>query len=223
VVLQGAGERLTSPVGGFEHHERLRLDEPVGVRPSHHRGLEHVGMRAQRAFDLERRDIVAADLHHVVAASAIDKKAVLVFEIFVARAGPFPQKGRARLLAIVPIHDGAGRPAHLQFADLALLHQRAGVVHELDVIAWNRLAGGAVFDLAGPVRQVGLEHFGRAEAVENVDPVALAPAPADMRRQGLAGRDAKPKLHLAGLRRRRAGEETRIERRHAVEHRDRVP
>ena len=81
------------------------------------------GWRAQRAFDLERRDINAADLQHVVAAAAIDEEAVLVLAIFVAGAGPFPQEGGARLRAVVPVHDGAGRPAHLQLADLALLHR----------------------------------------------------------------------------------------------------
>ena len=100
-------------------------------------------------LDLERRDVDAADLKHVVAAAAVDKVALLVLDIFVAGARPFAQESRPRLLAIVPIHQRAGRPAHLQFAHLAArFDDTAVVVDEADVIAGHRPPGGAVCDLA---------------------------------------------------------------------------
>ena len=63
-----------------------------------------------------------------------------------------------------------------------------------------------------------LQHFGRAEPVEHVDADDVAPALADMRRQGLAGRDADAQPVGAGaladvLVREQGG----VERRHAVE------
>src|SRR6516165_5749694 len=58
-VLQFLRKRVARLVWRFEHHERLRLDQLVGIRPADHGGLEHVGMALQHAFDLERRDIHA--------------------------------------------------------------------------------------------------------------------------------------------------------------------
>ncbi len=183
--------------GDFEHHESLGLDQRVGVRPADHGGFEHVGMALQHALDLERRDIHAGDLQHVVAPAAVDEIAVVVLDIFVAGARPFAEERRARLLAVVPIHHRAGRSAHLQLAHLAALGDDVAVViDQPEVVAGHRLAGGAVFHVAGAVRQEDMQHLGRAEAVEDVDAVALAPAPADLGRQRFAGGDAAAHFQL---------------------------
>ena len=178
-------------------------------------------MALQHALDLERRDIHAGHFQHVVAPAAVNEVAVVVLDIFVAGARPFAQERRARLLAVVPIHHRAGRAAHLQFAHLAArCDDLAVVVDQADIVARHRLAGGAVFHLAGAVREENVQHLGRAEAVENVDAVALAPAPADIGRQRFAGGDAAAHFQLGALRRRGAGEKGGIERRHGVEHGD---
>ena len=65
-----------------------------------------------------------------------------------------------------------------------------------------------------------MQHLGRAEAVENVDAVALAPAPADLGRQRFAGGDAAADLQLGSRRRRGARQKGGIERRHRIEDRD---
>ena len=72
----------------------------IGV--ADHRGFEHGVVGRQRRLDLERRDPDAADLHHVVGASAIGVVAVGVADILVAASGPGAEEGRARALAIVP-------------------------------------------------------------------------------------------------------------------------
>ena len=157
------------------------------VRPRHHGGFEHVGVRAERALDLERRDVDAADLEHVVAPAAVDVIAVLVLDVFVAGARPFAEEGGARLLAVVPVHDGAGRPAHLQLAHLAArVDHLAVVVDDAHVVAGHGLAGGAVFHVAGTVGQEDVQHLGRAEAVEDVDAVALR------QRRPMSGGSASP-------------------------------
>ena len=223
VILQRAREGVARLVRRFEHHERLGLDQPVVVRPADHGGFQHVGMALQHALDLERRHIHAGDLEHVVAAAAVDEIAVVVLDIFVARAGPVAEKGRARLLAVVPIHHCAGRPAYLQLTHLAAPgDDLAIVVDQAKVVAGDRPAAGAVFHVARTIAEVDVQHFGRADAVENVDAITLAPASADVRRQRLAGRDAAADFELVALGRRRTGEEAGIERRHRVEHGDLV-
>ena len=106
------------------------------------------GCDGQRGLDLERRDIHARHFQHVVGAAAADVIAVGILDIFVARARPFALEGRARLLAVVPVHDRAGRPARIHLAHLALLHRLAVLADQLDLVARHRLAGGAVLGRA---------------------------------------------------------------------------
>src|SRR6185369_4390309 len=54
VLLQRARKLLAGIVSRLEDHEGLGLDQLVVVRPRYHRGLQHVRMGAERAFDLER-------------------------------------------------------------------------------------------------------------------------------------------------------------------------
>src|SRR5580704_9057511 len=146
VILQGAREGVARLVRRFEHHERLGLDQPVVVGPADHGGFEHVGVALQHALDLERRHIHAGDLEHVVAPAAVDEVAVVVLDIFVARARPFAEKGAARLLAIVPIHHRAGRSTHLQLTHLAGFgNDITVVIDQTEVVAGERLAAGAIF------------------------------------------------------------------------------
>ena len=66
-----------------------------------------------------------------------------------------------------------------------------------------------------------MEHFRRAEAVENVDAIAFAPAPPDIDRQRFAGRDAAAQLERGAVHRVRR-EKGGIEGRHGEEHGDAV-
>ena len=179
-------------------------------------------MRRQRRLDLERRHIHARHFQHVVGAAAADVIAIGVLDIFVARARPFAQEGRARLLAIVPIHDRSCRPAHIELAHLALFDLIAVLADQLDFVAGHRLAGGAVFGRARRVGQINMQHLGGAEPVGNVDAVALLPGARDFLRQRFAGGNAAADFHLGALRCVRAGQERGVESRHREEHRDRM-
>ena len=180
-------------------------------------------MGAERAFDLERRDIDAADLEHVVAAAAVHVIAVLVLQVLVARARPFAEKSLARPLAVVPIHDRAGRAAHLQLAHFTFARDHvAVVVHEADVVARHRLAGRAVFHVAGIVGKKDVEHFGRADAVEHVEPITLLPASANVGRQGLTRGHAASQVQIRAPGRGWIGEEGGVEGRHRIKGRYRV-
>ena len=63
-VLERARQIVTGLLRRFEHHESLRLDQRVDVRPADDGRFEHVGMALQHALDLERRDVHARDLEH---------------------------------------------------------------------------------------------------------------------------------------------------------------
>ena len=73
-------------------------------------GLLHGRVRDQGQLDLERRHPDAADLEHVVGASAVDVAAVLVDAVLVARVRPLPANV-PRLLALVPVAVSRRRPA----------------------------------------------------------------------------------------------------------------
>src|SRR5258708_8532399 len=47
--------------------------------------------------------------------------------------------------SVVPVHQSAGRPAHVKLADFARLHRLAVLAAQLDVVAGHAFAGGAVF------------------------------------------------------------------------------
>src|SRR5262249_4429104 len=78
-------------------------------------------------------------------------------------------EGAPALRALVPVAFAGGGPAHHEFADLAIGELAPVLVDDLHVVSRHRLAGRSVADLARPVAQEGLQHFGRAEPVENVD------------------------------------------------------
>src|SRR5215472_14031141 len=149
-------------------------------------------VRDERRLDLERRYPHAVDLEHVVGAPAVVIVAVGVAQILVAGMGPFADEGAAALRALVPVAFAGGGPAHHELADLAISELAPVLVDDLHVVSRHRLAGRSVADVAGPVAQKGLQHFGRAESVENVDADDRAPAFAEMGGQRLASRNTQP-------------------------------
>jgi len=65
-----ASSRPSVLASGGQHHESFRLQQAFLIGFRHHGGLQHGGMRDQRALDLERRYPDARHLEHVVAAAA---------------------------------------------------------------------------------------------------------------------------------------------------------
>src|SRR5258706_15141017 len=123
---------------------------------------------------------MAADLEHVIRAAGVDVVAVLIDRVLVATLGPATLEGLLGALAIAPVEQGAGRPRHVEIADLAGLDRVAVLVGDLDLVAGHRLAAGAVAHVVRPVGDEDVEHLGRADAVEDVGAEAFAPAPAEI-------------------------------------------
>src|SRR5262249_48493124 len=195
-LLDMRAQRFEQPLVGavtvLEHDEGFRLDQSVAVLLADEGGLEHRLMRNEGRLDLERRYPHAVDLEHVVGAPAVVIVAVGVAQIIVAGMRPFADEGAAALRALVPVAFAGGGPAHHELADLAIGELAPVLVDDLHVVPLHRLAGRSVADVAGPVAQKGLQHFGRAEPTPNVDAYDRAPAFAEMGGQRLAGRNTQP-------------------------------
>ncbi len=112
------------------HDESLGLDQIVLVRMGDNSGFQHGVVLQQRAFDLERRDVDPAHLHHVVGAAAVNVVAVGVEGVFIAGPGPRTLEGLAAFRALVPVHDGACRAGDFQMAEFSFCHQHAVVVDQ---------------------------------------------------------------------------------------------
>ncbi len=120
---------------------------------------------------------------------------------------------------IVPVAGGARRPADLQLSHLALLCRVAALVHQAQLVARHRFARGAVAQVARPVGEEDVQHLGRPDSVQDLQPGPLLPALRDLRREGFPGRDAQPQPHLLPFREVGVREHRRVERRHSIENR----
>jgi hypothetical protein len=194
--LQRLGEALARRAL-LQHDEGLGLQQAVLVLSGHHRRLQHSGMGGERRLHFERRNPDAADLEHVVRAPAIGVAGVSIASIFVAGARPLALECRTALDPLVPIAVARRGTAHIEFADLAVRNRLHPVVEQPQFIAGHRLARRAIDDVAGRIGEEDMQHFGRADAIENIDAETRAPRLADMFRQRLASRCADAQARRA--------------------------
>jgi hypothetical protein len=86
---------------------RQRLDQPVRVRHSHHRGFGDVRMLQQAALDLLRDEPLSGHLEHLVAAAAVRHRPDLVHTDQISRDVPLASESLHRLLHVLPVPDRA--------------------------------------------------------------------------------------------------------------------
>lgn len=96
---------------------------------------------------------------------------------------------------------------------------RAPCSSRSDVVARHRRAGRAVAHLPRTIRKKDVQHFGRADTVENFAAEVRGEALADVLRQRLAGGGGDAHVHLSSCRQVRRGEHRCIERWYTVENR----
>src|SRR5256885_17251270 len=108
---------------------------------------------------LFRSHPLAARLDHVVGAAAVHVVSLLVAPVLVAGIRPGALEGTQRLVALVPVGDGAGRPAHDQFADLALRKVAASLLDDALLISRNRLSTRPVAHVVLAQRDEELAHL----------------------------------------------------------------
>src|SRR5262245_2714074 len=190
--LELVGELVTAARRLFEDHERLRLDEPIAVLTAHHRRLQHGGMAHQRRFHLDGRDPDAADLQHVIGASAVPEVAVLVLVILVARLDPCAEERLLGLVVLVPVVRHRGVAFDAQVADLAARDRPALVVDDRELVAGYGQARRAGARPPRAVRDEDVPDLSGANAVDDLHAEPLAPAREELVGQRLAGRYAEP-------------------------------
>src|SRR5262249_18390274 len=143
-----------------------------------------------------------AHLEHVIRAAAVMVITIGIAPILVAGVGPFAREGATALGALIPVAFARRRPTHDELTDLAVWDFEAVVlVHDLQIVAGDRLPGRSITQVVWSVAQEGLEHFCRADAVDDVDAAGGAPALAELCRQSLTGRHAQAQPAGAGARR----------------------
>ena len=146
-------------------------------------------MLKQDALDLGRRDPLARDLEHIIRPTAVGKIAGFVLGIGIAGVHPVAQHGLGRLLGIVPVRGGPGLAPNQQATHLADSHRLPAFIYNFGLIAGNRASAGAGPVIVQTVGNKNMQHFGRANSVQNRQAGVLLPAPEHFGRQGLAGRD----------------------------------
>jgi len=70
--------------------------------------------------------------------------------------------------------------------NLTIGNGTALLIEQANLVSRHRLAGSAVANRSGAVRQKNMQHLGRADAIENFDAGAFAEARPDLFRQSLA-------------------------------------
>ena len=167
------GERVARQMSVAQHDECLDDHAADRVGAFDRRGFEHSRVTDQPAFHLERRDPIAAGIHHVVVAALEPEVAVFVAHEHVAGAVP-RRRGRtsAVLLGLVPVflHHARVRVAaeaeHALGADRYRLHV---VVHQLDHRPWPGPAAASRLERHADVIETVYHAFGHADAVDRRD------------------------------------------------------
>src|SRR5206468_8411401 len=130
-----------TPFCGTDHERHRHLLEAV-VLLAHHRRGTHPRDAAKQFLDLGRRDVLPADLQHVLVACEVSQVAVLPEDSRVARAEPALCVHRSRgSLGVLVISDQARIATHLDLADLARRQHFSGFhIDDADVHARFRPA-----------------------------------------------------------------------------------
>src|SRR6266536_1436438 len=184
----------------LEHHERLGVLPADRVGNADDPDVGHSGVRGDRHLDLVRADAVPRGLDEVVLPGHEPEVAVLVGLGVVADQVPALPDHRLALarhepralLEGPPVH-GPGRASGHHPAELVRRELVALVVHDLDLVAGD---GGTKRAGPGPLghhrRHEDVEHLGRAEAFEDLEPEPVLPAVIRVGGQRLAAARAQP-------------------------------
>src|SRR5262249_35053518 len=137
------------------------------VGRSHHAAFGDRRMLEQRRLHLRTGDVVAGRNDHVVGARLVPKIAVGIHEVGVA--GDVPAVLYVLALAFVGEMAASGGPARGgAAAGVGRTLLARGVAHAR-LVAGPRLAGRAGANLAFGRADEDVQHFGRADAVEDLD------------------------------------------------------
>src|ERR1019366_3355690 len=138
--------------------------------------------------DLERRHPDAADLEHVVSTATVGVDSVRAPKVFIAGTGPLADKGATRLFALVPVARRRRFTVYQKLADFIVGDVLPFFADQSELVAMHRHPRRAILHGVRKIGQKQVPHFGRADAVYDVDPESFPPGYSDMRRQWFTGR-----------------------------------
>ena len=104
---------------GCQHDDRLHGLSPLRVRHTDHGAVDDVGMAQQHGLDLDRVDVLAARLDHVLGPVDEVQEPVLVHAHDVAGVQPPIGKGDGRGVGQVPVPEHRARATQSELAFLA--------------------------------------------------------------------------------------------------------
>src|SRR5262249_20244153 len=158
----------------------------VGCR--HHAAFGHRRMLEQRRLHFRAGDVVAGRHDHVVGARLVPEVAVGIHDVGIA--GYVPAVLHVLALAVVGGIAPPGRAAPGEAADGVGREILAFGVAHARLVARHRLAGRARANLVLGGADEDVQHFGRADAVEDLDAGGGEPGVERRLGQGFAGRHA---------------------------------
>src|SRR5262249_35823954 len=185
VVLQHLGRGRIAAVAWAQHDIGLDDLPALLVGRAHHAAFGHRRVLEQRRLYFGTRDVVARRNDHVVGARLVPEIAVGIHEVSVA--GDVPAVLHVLVLAFAGEIAAPGRPAHGEAADGVGRNLLALGVDHARLVTRHRLAGGARANLAFGRADEDVQHFGRADAVEDLDAGRGEPGVERRLGQGFAG------------------------------------
>ena len=145
--------------------------------------------------------------------------ALVVHVELTARRAPVARKRGLRFFVRLPVAERRRVAFDPERAHLARGHCLARGIHDLSFITCDDAPKTAGLNIAEPVRDVDVEHFGRADAVQNLDAERLQPTFRQLDRQSLARRQAHAKRRQVSARSAGDCEHPIYHRRHARQNR----
>src|SRR5262249_36686924 len=146
------GERCIANSAFFEHNESFGLNESFRVGTAYDSCFDHVGMFNKFRFNLEWRTPNPANLHHVIAASAVIKIPLFVAPIRVPRIKPAVDHRRRGAFGIVPVAAGRGLAGNIELTAFAIGNLSAVLVEDARRISGDNLTARSGLDVFWSVR-----------------------------------------------------------------------
>src|ERR1700674_65384 len=175
-----------------QHNMRDRVRQALCIGSPNQRSFRNVRMAEQRVLHFNRRNPHTRDFQHVVRAAAVVEVAVRIAQKFVARHNPFAALCTCGQIRNFPISFERAFAAHPEISDFATGHGFSRIVNNFCIVARDGKTAAPRLAFPWPTGNKHVQHFRRANPVEDLDPESTLPAPEDLSGQGFSSRNAEP-------------------------------
>ena len=159
---------------------------------------------------------MSADLEHVITATGIHIVAIRINLIFVAAFDPCALKRRQRFLTLVPVQMRCAGTLNVQIANFSLGDRMSLLVTQFNGITGYGFACCAIAQIIAAVREKYMQHFRRAQTIQNLAADLLTEFFADFLGKCLTGGNAQAQIDFLALGQRIAGQHSNVQGGNAV-------